>query len=340
MVIMWSLFHLQQKLIPELFETMRKRLDILQKIELYQPVGRRSLARMLNQTERILRAEVESLKDQGLIDIQPNGMSLTQEGKQIIHRLYPFMLSLNGLNEMEERLAHALRIKKAYIVMGDAKQDPQVKNEIGRVAAHYLINNKIEHDRIAVTGGSTLAAMAAMMYSEQSHPDLMLLPARGGLGELVDTQANSIAAQLAMKLGGNYLLLQVPDHLSEEAYQSLIEEPYIHERVKQIRSARMIFHGIGNAVTMAKQRGASDEVLNLLFERKAVSEAFGAYFDEDGKLVYQMPTIGLRLEDLTDKICIALAGGSNKATAIRSLAKTGLFQVLITDEGAAKEILR
>ena len=46
---------LQLKLVPDMLQIMRKRLDILRRIYLQQPIGRRSLAASLDTTERILR---------------------------------------------------------------------------------------------------------------------------------------------------------------------------------------------------------------------------------------------------------------------------------------------
>ncbi len=336
---MWKLLESISKIHPEFIDLVRRRLEILQSVEIHQPIGRRSLARQLNQTERILRSEVELLERQKLIQIHPAGMYLTREGKKVLNQIYPVILPFYGLNDLEEMLKKELQIEEVYMVPGDSGQSEEVKREMGRIAGYYLKNNILATDRIAITGGTSMAALAEMVEVEHLYPDVMVCPARGGLGERVDTQANTIAAQLAKRLGGSYLLLQVPDQLSKEAYQSLCEEPYVRERVEEIQKSRLVFHGIGDAITMAKRRGASSEILELLKEKKAVSEAFGVYFDAEGEMVYQMPTIGLRWEDLKGKRCIAIAGGTHKAEAIRSLAKTKIFQVLITDEGAARAIL-
>lgn len=336
---MWKLLESITKIYPEFDQTVRRRLTILQKVEIHQPIGRRMLARQLKQTERTLRNEVELLESQNLIQIHPAGMYLTREGKKVLNQIYPIVLPFYGLSDLESMLKKALQIEEVFIVPGDSNRTIEVKREMGRIAGYYLKNTILSNDRVAITGGTTMAAMAEMIDVDHLYPDVMVLPARGGLGERVDVQANTIAAELAKRLGGSYLLLQVPDRLSREAYDSLIEEPYIRERVEEIRKSRIVFHGIGNALTMAERRGADEEVLQLLRSQNAVSEAFGAYFDAEGKMVYLMPTIGIRLDDLKEKKCIAIAGGTHKAEAIRSFAKTKLFQVLITDEGAARAIL-
>ena len=92
---------------------------------------------------------------------------------------------------------------------------------------------------------------------------------------------------------------------------------------------------------MGKRRKASDHVLAKLEKGNAVSEAFGYYFDEDGQVVYKARTVGIQLEDLEKAdYVVAVAGGKSKAKAIYSYFKQGKSNVLITDEAAAKELLK
>ncbi len=161
------------------------------------------------------------------------------------------------------------------------------------------------------------------------------------MGEEVENQANTICSQMAQRSGGNYRLLHVPDELSKEAYDSLSLDPQVVDILSLIRSSSMIIHGIGEAKTMAERRKASPQVIKLLQEKKAVSEAFGYYFNQDGEIIHKVRTIGLRLEDAHKaKHILAVAGGSDKAMAILSFIKHGVHDVLITDEGAARAMLQ
>ena len=100
---MYSMIDLQKRLLPDLLQVMQKRYSILQYIRLMQPVGRRSLAGSLSLTERVLRSEVEFLKDQDLIDISSAGMSLTSEGTQLLRSLESTMREITGIDEIEEQ---------------------------------------------------------------------------------------------------------------------------------------------------------------------------------------------------------------------------------------------
>ncbi|WP_018132097.1 sugar-binding transcriptional regulator [Effusibacillus pohliae] len=334
-----ELIQIQQKLVPDLLQEMKRRYRILQQINLTQPIGRRSLAQSLTTTERILRGEVEFLKDQGLILTETIGMRLTDAGRQLLHSLDEVIRELEGFRELEERLSKLLDIPRVLIVPGDSQQDPLVKREMGYLAAR-LIKEQLTEGVLAVTGGTTIAAVAEMMPKAQASRPVEVLPARGGVGENVEIQANTIAALFAGKLGGTYRMLHVPDNLSEEAYHTLLEEPHTQEYLRRIHNTRMLVHGIGQAITMAKRRGASSEILALLEREQAMGEALGYYFDANGRIVYAMNTIGLRMNDLERvQTIIAVAGGADKAAAILSVARGSRQDVLVTDEACTEAIL-
>src|SRR5690606_20353212 len=140
----------------------------------------------------------------------------------------------------------------------------------------------------------------------------------------VELQANTIASTMAKKTGGQYRLLHVPDHLGEEAYQSLMQDPNIREVVDVIRKARIVVHGIGDAIVMARRRKVDGQTIEGLLTEGALAESFGYYFDRFGQVVHKMPTVGLRLEDIQQtELVIAVAGGRSKGEAIASVMRFG-----------------
>lgn len=114
----------------------------------------------------------------------------------------------------------------------------------------------------------------------------------------VELQANSLAAAMAAKTGATYRLLHVPDRLHPEALQTLLKEPQVQDVLSLLRDTRIVLHGIGDALAMARRRNYSEEELADLAEAGAVSESFGYYFNEAGEIVHRMPTIGLQLEEV------------------------------------------
>ncbi|HHW56964.1 MAG TPA: sugar-binding transcriptional regulator [Clostridia bacterium] len=338
---MKDIITLQQKIVPELIELLQKRYTIMRNIYFNQPIGRRALSHQLNMGERIIRTEVSFLKAQGLVDINSMGMTITKEGEELIESLKDFIHELKGLNNIEKLLEDKLKVDKVIVVAGDIEEDPMIKKELGKSAANYL-KGIIKYDSIiALTGGSTVLEVANGMPQLYSQSNIIVVPARGGLGREVEKQANTIASILAKKLGGTYKMLHVPDNLGKEAVKSLIKEPDIKDVVETLKKADILIFGIGRADVMAERRNLSQDIKGFLEKNNAASEALGYYFDKEGDVVYATPSIFLTLEDLKFvKNLIAVSGGESKAEAIVSTCRSGNVQVLVTDEGAAFEILK
>lgn len=339
---MQSMIDIQKKIVPDLLHVLQKRYEILQSIRLSQPIGRRVLAQSLGLTERTLRAEVDFLKNQRLIDYLTTGMVLTAEGSSVLEELQELMSSIKGIRTMEEKLKRQFGLDEVMIVHGDSDQSPWVKKELGKFCANGIKQRLLEKNIIAVTGGTTtLEAAEAMTADFSGGKEIIFVPARGGLGENLLNQANSIVAKMAANTGSKHKLLYAPDQISRETHESILKEPAISEVLQLIKAPTIVLHGIGEAITMAKRRSTPEEEFQKIKEGKATAEAFGYYFNEDGHIVHRVSTIGLQLEDLASaRDVVAVAGGASKGQAIRSyLRGTPKVTVLVTDEAAAEQLV-
>ncbi|UOQ94333.1 hypothetical protein MUO14_05075 [Halobacillus shinanisalinarum] len=338
---MRALIDLQKKLFPDVLEIMQRRYQLLHYIRLMQPVGRRALSDNSQLAERTVRSEVDFLSKQGAVEITSRGMHLTYEGHTILEQLAEFIKDVTGIKVLERQLKEKLKLDNVVVIPGDSDELEWVKQEMGKACVEYLKTHLDTGETVAITGGSTMAAVAEMMTPLEKANHCMFVPARGGLGERVENQANTICAEMAKKARGDYRLLYVPDPLSEESYQTIIEEPSIKEILNMIRNASIVIHGVGDAITMAERRKTPQTQLKIINERQAVGEAFGYYFSQTGEIVHKVRTVGLQLEDLPSAgDVIAVAGGKSKAQAIASYFQPGQSNVLITDEGAALELIR
>lgn len=336
-----EIIQVQKKIIPEAFTMLEERYEILRNIGMLEPIGRRALANRLQIGERIVRSEVEFLKKQGLIDVNAAGMMITSQGEKIIDQLKEFIFDLRGINDLQEALKKRLQIKEVYVVPGNLEADEYVLNDISNRTSRILEDLIEENSTIGVTGGTTMAAVVKHLSQQGKEKNILVVPARGGLGKKVESQANSIAATMASKLKGNYHLLHASDTLSQEALESILQDPEI-KRIKEIlKKVNLVIFGIGRADEMARRRELSNEVVKLLTDRGAVAEAFGYYFNKEGKIIYEMKTIGISFEDFQRvPVTIGVAGGPHKAEAIVAISRLKQDMILVTDEGAAREILK
>lgn len=330
-----------KKLLPDLLPVMQTRMQILQHIRLMQPIGRRNLSGSLGMTERVLRSEVQVLKEQNLVHVATSGMTLTEEGTAVVLALEDFVKEISGLKVLEKQLKETLGLDEVFVVPGDSDDSPWVKMEMGRACVTCIKDRLTVNNIVAVAGGTTLAAVADMMQLDCKDLHTLFVPARGGIGEGVELEANTICAKMAQNTMSNYRLLYVPDHVSSEAYESIVTEPSVKEILELIRSANIVIHGIGDALTMARRRNTSEADWMKIKASEAVGEAFGYYFNEQGEVVHKVQTVGMQLSDLQHAShVVAVAGGSSKAKAIQAVIKQGHTSILITDEGAAKQLTK
>ncbi|MCD8198932.1 MAG: DNA-binding transcriptional regulator [Phascolarctobacterium sp.] len=337
-----NIINLQKKIIPEMTDLLLQRYRILCHISHEYPIGRRALAAKIGLTERVLRGQVDFLKKCGLLKVDASGMCVTDEGLHILKELDNYVRKLQNISSFEKFLEEALGIRHVVIIPGDSDQAEIVKREIGRAAAGILsklISDGKKHV-VAVSGGTTMAAMAANITG--NHPDTVIVPARGGLGDNVKLQANTIATVLAQNIGASYRQLYVPDNVSEDILNSILKENIgVRSVVNIIKSADILVHGVGRAGVLAKHRRLDPELIQKLENDGAVGEAFGQYCALDGKQVYMSNNAGLMAQDLQNiGTIIGIAGGRSKAAAILSVIRVSRQDILVTDEAAAHEIAR
>lgn len=338
---MKNLLKIQQKLIPEVVEIMTKRYLVLREISLNGPIGRRALATKLQNSERVVRTETELLKQQGLIDVDLKGMTITEEGRELLRDLKDVMSDAMGLNELQEEVRQHLGIKKVVLIPGSYDNNHSLLKDISKQAAKYFLHVIKEDDIVSIAGGSTMLEFAKSIKSDKKYNSVTVVPARGSVGLDVETQSNNVVAEVSKNIHANYKLLNVPDQLCEESIKTLTQEPEIKNTLELIKNSNVLVFSIGRADEMVKRRKLSDEKAKDIMNKKAVGEAFGHYFNKKGEIVYKLNTVGIDMESFKNKReTIAVFAGRKKAEAFIPISKINKNIVLITDEESAKEILK
>ncbi len=106
-----------------------------------------------------------------------------------------------------------------------------------------------------------------------------------------------------------------------------------------IKQARVVVHGVGTALEMARRRNLSEAEITHIHQLGAVGESFGFYFNSASEVVYTTSSLGLRLADLCSvPTVICVGGGASKARALSAVLRNGFSHIVVTDEGAAREI--
>lgn len=329
---------LLNRIAPDLMMDISRRAQVLVSIEGMQPVGRRALAARLNLPEREVRAAAAILKEQGLIWMDAAGMQLTSAAQEVLPGARNLWRATFGLVQLEHSLSRLLGVPHVIVVPGNANKDVQVLREVGKAAAYRLQQLLKPGMILAVGGGSTMSEVAHGMANAPS-VDVLVVPARGGMGSSIDYQANTVAAEIAARTSGRHRAVHMPDTLDQRTLQELMRLPEIQETVELLKKSDLVLHGVGRADEMAIKRGLTEETIALLREKKAVGETFGGFFDFTGQTVWQTNTITVRVGQLRPECrIIVAAAGEGKAEAIIGVLRHEQHDTLITDEAAALRI--
>ncbi|MCG8483263.1 MAG: sugar-binding transcriptional regulator [Clostridia bacterium] len=337
-----DMLSVQKKLVPEMVQILIRRYEILRAVATHEPIGRRNLSTLLGIGEKTVRNEISHLQEKLLLNVKNQGMTITEEGKELIENADQWIYYFKAMEDIEKELAHALNVKKVIISSTDSSNKSQIVQETARKTGLYLKSIISENMIIGITGGSTMAATVKEMQKYNcSKKDITVVPARGGLGEEVETQANNIAAGLAEKLNCAYKLLHITENLSKELLESLMAYPEIKETVDLIEKIDVLLFGIGRADVMATRRNLDQSKIDSLIKKGAVAEAFGYYFDNKGKIIDIVNTAGISLEQYHNvPHIIGAAAGVDKAEAIMAISQLNDNLVLVIDEGLANSILK
>ena len=315
-----------------------RRALLLERVHALEPVGRRTLAASMRLTEREVRAAAEALKDEGLIALNTSGMQLTIEGRKLIPEVRALCRSISGLQELENDLREHLGIKQLVVVPGDVDDNRLALVELGRATAQAVRQALRDGMVIAISGGSTMSEVARAMTPTAKN--VMVVPARGGFGRMAQMQADAVAGELAQRVGGDCRLMHLPEGMDQDTLSRAAKLPGVKATLALMRNADIILYGVGRAEDMAQRRSLPANVRRLLQKNRAVGEALGDFFDVNGRVVYQSPSLSSELSSgKPGTLSILAAGGRRKGEAVLAAVRWHPPGALVVDEGVSREML-
>jgi DNA-binding transcriptional regulator LsrR (DeoR family) len=222
---------------------------------------------------------------------------------------------------------------------------------LARLAAAVTSDLIGPEEIIGIAWGSTLAAVVAELPRRVS-PDVHVVQLAGGSGRVEPTRnPGELARTLADRLGGTYHALFAPAFVESMSLRdALMREPEIRATVSLFDRVTLAIVGIGafaggkgSSSSLVHARVLNDDDLTRLLAEGAVGDLILYPFDARGRFVADQ--LGERAVAVTTERLariprvIAVAGGARKAEAITGALYTGIINMLVTDEAAAKRIV-
>ena len=262
-------------------------------------------------------------------------------------------ITIHRSRTRNDRLECALRerfdLADALVLDAGGLRGVELWRGIGEITARYIETRLKDGSTVAVCLGRTTYEVVRA-FRPGLHRNVRVAQALGSTPfSTQDMDSGALARQLAGKLGGEVLYLPSPLIAdSAEAAGVLRRQPAIERTLTAAREAGLALLGIGDFdpvhSSLVAAAALSPELQARLLADGAVGDIAGQMFTRDGQPhphELSERIIGLTLEELRRiPTVIAVALGVEKATAILGAIRTGVVNVLCTDDGAAREILR
>lgn len=244
--------------------------------------------------------------------------------------------------ELEDRLSRAFGLSYCEIVP-DLYEEGLPVRALGIAGANY-IQRSIELNGSGVIGvghGRTLAAAVREM-SHVEAAGVRFVSLLGGLTRNYAANPHDVIHRLAEKTGAQAYVMPVPFFAnSVEDRLVLLSQRGVSDVFKLAATADLMIVGIGTAEPHAQLVSSRMVEMSEITEVKArggMGEILGHFFDAAGRPIetsLTQRTLSLGLEELRGRKIVAIAGGTEKTCAIRSVLMSGLLGGLITDKRTA-----
>lgn len=241
--------------------------------------------------------------------------------------------------ELETELEQKYSLNEVRII--DNVIEDRLIQELGIAAGNYLQSIVKAEDIIGVTRGRTTAAMVDYWTPAASYPENITVTQLIGSGKEADSRigADRIVYGLAERLGAKEAILHAPVILhSARLRESFIDDPYYKSTYEVVKNCTIAVVGIGTAHSQWKHMVSLYDVNDDEQARWALDvrgEVCTHFFNSEGHEIdppFKDRIIAITKEDYRKiPVRIGVAGGKEKAEAIRAALKGKYINVLVTD---------
>ena len=285
------------------------------------------IARALGLDASTVSRYLKRARDEGIVHVE-------------IHR----PRSLHG--DLALRLATSFGLKKAVVVAGEP--GAASSDAVAKAAADYVNSQLLNGMRLGLSWGRMLsAAIHKLPAGTVSGLDVSLLHGgmgRGGAG----IQGHELARHLAsLHTHSHVHYLHAPVLVdSPDIKAAMLRDGSIRSALESAASSQLALVGIGTldeSAPLIRDHHISPRDRKRLLAAGAVGDMSTRFFNAEGQPVHVLDDrlIAIGWEQLVDiPLVIGMAAGLEKRAAILGALRSGLLDVLITDEPSARAVIK
>jgi deoxyribonucleoside regulator len=249
--------------------------------------------------------------------------------------------------DLQRDLIREFRLRDALVLDAHGWGD-DVLGRVGRLAARYLDSTLGDGDVLAISWGTGVRAVADGLEPKVSR-NVEVIQMLGGAGSRhPDVDGTELARRLAGLLGGRCRYLNAPLVVDdEEVAAALLRQRSARETLAAAANADIAVVGIGALVpevsSLLRAGHLTRRGIMELRRLGAVGDACGHLFTIDGRLVdaefaRRIVTIDAEALRRISRV-VGVAVDVVKTEAILGALRSGLVNVLVTDDAAARGVL-
>lgn len=250
---------------------------------------------------------------------------------------------------LADDLVQAFGLERAIVVAGHAEDRAFTRRRVGHATATLLDEILPDDAALGLGWGRTLFEVTQAIEPSRRR-NLRVVPLMGGLGQVAPSfQVHEMARVCSERFGGSWIPFFLPAIVESEAAHGALMASADAAQVQSAWDALDVaLFGIGNVdlgreLQMLFATYLDDTAKERMQRAGVVGDICMRFFRERGESVDDalryVVSIDLdRLRRVPRKI--AAACGAEKASAIAAAARGGYVDTLVTDAGAAREMLR
>lgn len=257
---------------------------------------------------------------------------------------------LNESNlEIEAELEKKYQLKAVRIVRNVVAE--KIHQDLGVAAGKYLKSIINKGDIIGFSRGRSTSALVDNMPYVSNAENLTITQLLGSENQHRHvTEVDDIVYRFCQKLNAKPNILYAPVIVQDAKLRSIMmKEPYFTKAYEVIKACNIAVVGIGTANSQKNHmtslyNSGEYNMEDVEWSKHVEGEVCSHYFDKEGRTVippFRNRIIAIDLEDYFKiPIRIGLAGLPEKVEAIRAALKGGYINILVTDLGVAKTLLK
>ncbi len=250
--------------------------------------------------------------------------------------------------ELERELMRAFGLREVLVAQATSANTPL--DSVGRLAAQLFTRRATSATRIGFSWGFTVGKLIDAIPRRTLRPDTKLTPLVGGMPVLdAAPSGNTNIQTLASKCGIVAERFDAPAIVeSSLTCHAMMSESSVKAALARASACDLAFIGIGSFGVHTSRKildsmRLSDEEMATVLAAQPAGDILGRFFDINGTPLGPPSServIGIEIEAVRAiEIAVALAAGKEKTHGVLGALRTGVFDILVVDEGLAASVL-